>query len=32
VLVRMQGKMNARTLLLGIQASVTTLENNMEAT
>jgi hypothetical protein len=31
VLVRMWGKRNPYTLLVGMQASVTTLENNMEA-
>jgi hypothetical protein len=31
MLVRMWGKRNPHTLLLGMQASATTLENNMEA-
>jgi hypothetical protein len=31
MLARIWGKMNPRTLLVGMQASTTTLENNMEA-
>jgi hypothetical protein len=31
MLVRMQGKRDPHTLLVGMQASATTLENNMEA-
>jgi hypothetical protein len=31
MLVKMQGNRNPHTLLVGMQASTTTLENNMEA-
>jgi hypothetical protein len=31
MLAKMQGKRHAHTVLVGIQTSITTLENNMEA-